>query len=155
MGAASGERSELISTIDGHSQAGLSGQGRRRARQPVPRTRRVELTLTGEEYAVLAAAAGRAGLARRAYAAQAALAAANGKPISDHESLGQALIELMRAAGLVRRIAANINQAVAKLNATGQPAGNLPAYAAQSIRRADHIDQVADAVRKALRRRSR
>ena len=115
----------------------------------------MEFTLTGEEYAVLAAAAGRAGLARRAYAAQAALAAANGKPISDHESLGQALIELMRAAGLVRRIAANINQAVAKLNATGQPAGNLPAYAAQSIRRADHIDQVADAVRKALRRRSR
>jgi len=155
LGAASGERSELISTIDGHSQTGLSGQGRRRARQPVPRTRRVELTLTGEEYAVLAAAAGRAGLARRAYAAQAALAAANGKPISDQESLGQALIELMRAAGLVRRIAANINQAVAKLNSTGQAAGNLPAYAAQSIRRADHIDQVADAVRKALRRRSR
>jgi len=155
LGAASGERSELISTIDGHSQTGLSGQGRRRARQPVPRTRRVELTLTGEEYTVLAAAAGRAGLARRAYVAQAALAAANGKPVSDHESLGQALIELMRAAGLVRRIAANINQAVAKLNATGQPAGNLPAYAAQSIRRADHIDQVADAVRKALRRGSR
>jgi len=155
LGAASGERSELISTIDGHRQAGLSGQGRRRARQPVPRTRRVELTLTGEEYAVLAAAAGRAGLARRAYAAQAALAAANGKPISDQEPLGQALTELMRAAGLVRRIAANINQAVAKLNATGQPAGNLPAYAAQSIRRADHIDQVADAVRKALRRGSR
>ena len=156
MGAASGERSELISTIDGHRQAGLSGQGRRRARRPVPRTRRVEFTLTGEEYAVLVAAAGRAGLARRAYAAQAALAAAaSGKPISDHESLGQALTELMRAAGLVRRIAANINQAVAKLNATGQAAGNLPAYAAQSIRRADHIDQVADAVRKALRRRSR
>ncbi len=61
----------------------------------------------------------------------------------------------MRAAGLVRRIAANINQAVAKLNSTGQAAGNLPAYAAQSIRCADHIDQVADAVRKALRRRSR
>ncbi len=156
MGAASGERSELISTIDGHSQAGVSGQGRRRARQPVPRTRRVEFTLTGEEYAVVVAAAGRAGLARRAYAAQAALAAAaDGKPISDQESLGQALIELMRAAGLVRRIAANINQAVAKLNAIGQPAGNLPAYAAQSIRHADHIDQVADAVRKALRRRSR
>ena len=60
------------------------------------------------------------------------------------------LIELMRAAGLVRRIATNLNQAVAKLNATGQPAGDLPRYAAESIRRADHIDQVADAVRKAL-----
>ena len=94
----------------------------------------MEFTLTGEEYAVLVAAAGRAGLARRAYAAQAALAAAaNGSPLSDQESLGQVLIELMRAAGLVRRIGTNLNQAVAKLNATGQPAGNLPA-----LRRREH-----------------
>jgi len=116
----------------------------------------VEFALTGEEYAVVIAAAGRAGLARRAYAAQAAMAAAaNDRTPIDQESLGQILIELMRAAGLVRRIAANLNQAVAKLNATGQPAGDLPRYAAESIRRADHIDQVADAVRKALTRRSR
>ena len=70
--------------------------------------------------------------------------------VSDQESLRRALIELMRAAGLVRRIGTNINQAVAKLNATGQPAGNLPGYAAGTIHRADHIDEVADAVRKAL-----
>ncbi len=137
-------------TGDG-SQAGIRRQGRRRARQPVPRTRRVEVTLTGEEYTVIDAAARRAGLARRAYIAQAVLAAAaNGGPLSDRESLRGALIELMRAAGLVRRIGTNISQAVAKLNATGQPAGNLPGYAAGTIRRADHIDEVADAVRKAL-----
>ncbi len=142
----------MTGTIDSHGQAGGSGQGWRRARQPIPRTRRVEFTLTGEEYAVVIAAAGRAGLARRAYAAQAAMAAAaNGRIVGDQESLGQILIELMRAAGLARRIAANLNQAVAKLNATGQPAGDLPRYAAESIRRADHIDQVADAVRKTLR----
>ena len=140
----------MAGTISG-SGTGVGRQGRRRARQPVPRTRRVEFTLTGEEYAVVVAAADRAGLARRAYAAQAALAAAaNGTSASDQESLGQALIELMRAAGLVRRIATNINQAVARLNATGQPTGNLPCYAAESIRRADHIDEIADAVRKAL-----
>ena len=46
----------------------------------------------------------------------------------------------MRAAGLVRRIGTNITQAVAKLHATGQPAGNLPNYVAGTIRRADHID---------------
>jgi hypothetical protein len=131
-------------------QAGGSGQGRRRARQPVPRTRRVEVTLTGEEYAVIEAAARRAGLARRAYIAQAVLAAANGGPLGDRESLRRALIELMHAAGLVRRIGTNINQAAAKLNATGQPAGDLPGYAAGTIRRADHIDAVADTVRKAL-----
>ena len=48
-------------------------------------------------------------------------------------------------------IAINLNQAVAKLNATGQPAGELLRYAADSTRRADHIDAVADTVRKALR----
>ncbi len=56
----------------------------------------------------------------------------------------------MRAAGLVRHISTNIHQAVAKLDATGQPARGLPGYAAGTIRRADHIDEVADAVRKAL-----
>jgi len=71
-------------------------------------------------------------------------------PPGGRESLRRALVELMRAAGLVRRIGTNINQAVAKLNATGQPAGDLPGYAAGTIRRADHIDEVADAVRKAL-----
>jgi hypothetical protein len=137
-------------TSDG-SQASISGQGRRRPRQPIPRTRRVEVRLTGEEYMIIEAAARRAGLARRAYIAQAVLAAAaNGGPLDDREALRQALIELMRASGLVRRIGTNINQAVAKLNATGQPAGDLPGYAAGSIRRADYIDEVADAVRKAL-----
>ncbi|MGH3203306.1 MAG: plasmid mobilization protein, partial [Streptosporangiaceae bacterium] len=108
----------MTGTTDGRSHGGGSRQGRRRIRQPVPRTRRVEFTLTGEEYAVVIAAAARAGLARRAYAAHAALAAAaSGRLIGDEESLGQMLIELMRAAGLVRRIAANLNQAAAKLNA--------------------------------------
>jgi hypothetical protein len=77
-------------------------------------------------------------------------AAANGGPVGDREALRRALTELIHAAGLVRRISTNINQAAAKLNATGQPAGNLPGYAAGTIRRADHIDEVADAVRKAL-----
>jgi hypothetical protein len=44
----------------------------------------------------------------------------------------------MRAAGLVRRIGTNINQAVAKLNATG----DLPGYATGTIRRADHITKL-------------
>ena len=59
---------------------------------------------------------------------EAALAgAANGTTISGQDPLELMLIELMRAAGLVRRIATNLNQAVAKLTATGQPTGDLPA----------------------------
>jgi hypothetical protein len=142
----------MTGIVSRSGQAGLSGQGRRRARQPVPRSRTVEFTLTGAEHAMLVQAAGRAGTARKAYAAEAALAAAaDPHLIGGQEPLGQALTELMRAGGLVRRIAANLNQAAARLNAAGQPAGDLPAYAAESIRRAGHIDQVAEAVRKALR----
>jgi hypothetical protein len=39
--------------------------------------------------------------------------------------LRQGLTELIRAAGLVRRIGVNLNQAVAKLNATGQRSADL------------------------------
>jgi hypothetical protein len=116
----------------------------------------VEFTLTAQEYATLAEAAGRAGMARRAYAATAVLdAAANGTTTIGQDPLEQVLIQLMHAAGLVRRIATNIGQAAAKLTATGQPAGDLPRYAAGCMRHADHIDAVADAVSKALRYRSR
>jgi len=141
----------MAGTISGSSPAGPGGQGRRRARQPVPRSRTVEFTLTGEEYALLVEAARQAGMARRAYVATVVLdGAANGTTISGPDPLELILIELMRAAGLVRRITTNLNQAVATLNATGQPAGELSRYAAESTRRADHIDAVADAVRKAL-----
>ncbi len=61
------------------------------------------------------------------------------------------LSELIRAAGLVRRIGVNLNQAVARLNATGRPSGDLVPYAAESIRRARHLDAVAEQVRDALR----
>jgi len=142
----------MAGTISGSSPAGRGGQGRRRARQPVPRTRWVEFTLTDQEYADLAEAARRAGMARRAYAATVVMdAAANGTTISGQDPLEQLLIELMGAAGQVRRIATNLGQAVAKLTATGQPAGELPAYAAGTLRHADNIDAVADVVRQALR----
>ena len=101
-------------------------------------------------------AARRAGLARAAYAARTLMAAADrDSGAGDQEFYRQALTELMRAAGLVRRIATNLTQAAATLTATGQPAGDLPAYAAWATSRADHIDEVADVVRKALRGRSR
>jgi hypothetical protein len=139
----------MAGTISGGSPASPGGQGRRRARQPVPRTRTVEFTLNAQEYALLVEAARRAGMARRAYVAQTVMAAAaNGTTANPLELI---LIELMSAAGLVRRITTNLNQAIAKLTATGQPAGDLPRWAVDSARRADHIDAVADAVRQALR----
>ena len=65
--------------------------------------------------------------------------------------LAEALGELVRAAGLVRRIGVNLNQAVAKLNATGQRSGDLLPYARESLRRAEMLTAAAEDVRKALR----
>ena len=133
------------------SRAGSGYRQGRRARQQAPRTRRVEFTLTDEEHEVVQTAARRAGLAPAAYAATVVLAAAANDSTSSPDPHRQALTELMRAAGLARRIATNLTQAATTLTAAGQPAGDLPAYAAAITRRADHIDAVADAVRKALR----
>jgi hypothetical protein len=135
-----------------HAEAGFGeAQGGRRPRQGTRRLHRVEFSLTSEEFGLLEAAAGRAGRARGAFAAEAALAAARGGPAVGNSPFPELLRELIRAAGLVRRIGVNLNQAVARLNATGQRSGDLVPYAAESMRRAEHLDAVADAVRKAIR----
>ena len=60
--------------------------------------------------------------------------------------LADALSELVRATGLVRRIGVNLNQAVARLNATGQRSGDLLPYARESLRRADMLTRAAEDV---------
>jgi hypothetical protein len=123
----------------------------RRPRQPSQRSRTVRFALSEAELAELEAAAARAGLARGAYAATTALAAARGTGPARDDGLRDLLAELVRAAGLVRRIGVNLNQAVARLNATGQQSGDLAAYAAESIRRSQHLDAVAEQARTAIR----
>ena len=124
----------------------------RRSRQPAPRGRTVRFGLSEGEFAELEAAAARAGLARGAFAAEAALAVARGQATMEAgDRLRDVLAELIRAAGLVRRIGVNLNQAVARLNATGQRSADLVPYAAESIRRAERLDAAAEQVRNALR----
>ena len=76
---------------------------RRRSRQAVPRPRLVKFFLTDEEVAELDEAAGQAGLARSAFAAEMTLAAAAGRATRAWSPLREALVKLMAAAGLVRR----------------------------------------------------
>jgi len=136
-------------------QAARRAQGvrsRRRPRRPVKRSRTVRFDLSDEEFGEVGAAAERAGLAKGAYAAQATLSAARGAGVPADSPLREALGEFMRAAGLVRRIGVNLNQAVARLNATGQLSGDLLPYAAESLRRAERLDQAAEEVRKRIRR---
>ena len=87
---------------------------------------------------------------RGAYAAQAVLARARGEGIPASAPLREALAELIRSAGLVRSVGVNLNQAVAKLNATGQPSGDLLPYAAESTRRARRLDAAAEELRRRL-----
>lgn len=122
----------------------------RRSRQSARRARRVEFTLTDEEFSELDAAASRVGLARGAYAARATLSVARGESSRGGVPLRDALAELIRSAGLVRRVGVNLNQAVAKLNATGQYSGDLLPYAAESIRRARRLDAAAEELRRRL-----
>jgi hypothetical protein len=123
----------------------------RRSRQSARRRRRVEFSLTDEEFGDLDAAAARAGLARGAYAAEAALSVARGVTCPADSPFREALGEFVRAAGLVRRIGVNLNQAVAKLNATGQYSGDLLPYAAACLRRAERLDAAAEEIRRSLR----
>jgi hypothetical protein len=122
----------------------------RRVRQSAARQRRVEFSLTEEEFGDLDAAAARAGLARGAYAAEAALSVARGVACPADSPLREALGEFIRAAGLVRRIGVNLNQAVTRLNATGQRSGDLLPYATACLRRAERLDAAAEEIRRRL-----
>lgn len=130
----------------------MSGEtARRRSRQAVPRPKLVQFTLTLEEFDEVSRAAEWAGMARGAYAADVTLAAARG--VSDRTSspLREVLGELMAAAGLVRRIGSNFNQAVAKLNATGQRSEDLLPSAQFCARIVQRLDEAAEQVRRSIR----
>jgi len=92
-------------------------------------------------------AAERSGLARGAFAAEAALASARGRQATAFSPLREALAELIAAAGLVRRAGTNLNQAVAKLNATGQRGEDLLPAAQFCVRVIRRLDETAEQLR--------
>ena len=123
-------------------------RGVRRARAQEPRVRRVTVRLSAAEGTTLAAAADRAGMALATYLCEAAMDAAEHRSVPVPKMQREMLAELIRVRGLVRRIGVNLNQAVARLNATGHRSGDLLPYAAESIRRAQLLDQAAEEIRK-------
>ncbi len=123
---------------------------RRRSRQAVPRPKTVQFSLTQEEFDQLSNAAARAGMARGAFAAEVALAAVSGTQARTASPLRETLDELMAAAGLVRRIGTNLNQAVAKLNATGQRSEDLLPAAEFCVRVIRRLDEAAEQVRRSI-----
>ncbi len=79
---------------------------RRRSRQAVARPHVVQFKLTDEEFIEVSRAAERLGLARGAFAAEAAAAAARGEEPPALSPLREALAEVMTAAGCRRRSSA-------------------------------------------------
>jgi hypothetical protein len=125
-------------------------QAGRRSRQASPRPHLVKFFLTDEELGALNAAASQAGLARGAFAAQSALTMARDSGAQDGSPLRAALVELMRAAGLARRIGVNLNQAVARLNSTSQPGEDLAPVAQMCGRVVRRLDDAAEQVRRSI-----
>ena len=128
----------------------VDGVRRRRSRQVVPRPKVVQFSLTEDEFAEVSEAAARQGLARGAFAAQATLASARGAPVAVWSPLREALAEVMTAAGLVRRIGTNLNQAVARLNATGQRGEDLMPAAQFCVRAVRRLDETAEQLRRSV-----
>jgi hypothetical protein len=123
---------------------------RRRSRQAAPRPKTVQFSLTQDEFEHVSQAAAAAGMARGAFAAEVTLAAASGAQARTASPLRETLDELMAAAGLVRRIGTNLNQAVAKLNATGQRSEDLLPAAEFCVRGIRRLDEVAEHVRRSI-----
>jgi hypothetical protein len=139
----------------GDAVAPRPAAARRRCRQSSSRRRRVEFSLTDAEFAALCEAAAAAGLARGAYAARVAVGAALGQAdggAGGQQLLREALAQLSRCAIQVGRVGTNLNQAVAKLNATGTADPALVLYAAEAIRLAGNLDEAAARVRRAVLR---
>jgi len=120
---------------------GVSGEAVRRPKV-------VQFSLTQEEFEEVSGAAERCGLARGAFSAEATLAAARGGQARAASPLREALGELMTAAGLVARIGTNLNQAVARLNATGQRGEDLVPAAEFCVRVIRRLDEAAEQVRR-------
>ena len=98
------------------------GSVRRRSRQAVSRPRVVQFSLTEEEFDEVSRAAERAGLARGAFAAEAALASARGTEARVCSPLREALVELIAAAGLVRRAGTDLTRRSPSLMRPGSAA---------------------------------
>jgi hypothetical protein len=115
------------------------------------RRHRVSVRLSDGELAALSAAAGRAGLALSAYLAQAGLDAAEHRAAPVGEVQREALGQLIRAAGQVHRIGVNLNQAVARLNATGAAGPDLEPAAAYCMQVLGRVDEAATHITRRLR----
>ncbi|MGH3188215.1 MAG: plasmid mobilization protein [Streptosporangiaceae bacterium] len=131
------------------AEASLRGGGRR-TRGKERREYPVTVKMSKTEKVTLSAAAQRAGMALAAYVCEAAMDAAEHRAVPVSKMHREMLAELINLAGLVRRAGTNLNQAVTRLNATGEPGPDLGASAAYCTRVLDHVDRAAELIRRRM-----
>lgn len=122
----------------------LPGPGYHRHRRTTRRGHRFNVTYDDAETAEITAAAARAGLTPTGYIASAALAAATSTRPPVHSPARETLLALMAASTQLRRLAGNVNQAVAALNATGQAPVWLHAALRTTMAAVARVDAAAE-----------
>jgi hypothetical protein len=130
-----------------------------RSRRNWPRaghTERVVLYCSQADRAELERAADSAGMSRSLFCAEAALAAARGTghglhKAQEREGLARLQRQLFAARTEVNRFAASVNQAVAKLNSTGDIPPELVAAVALTAASVARLDELITAVDRRLR----
>lgn len=139
--------------------AGSARVGRDRGHESPRRSRTITAAFTDAEYAALASAARRVGLTATGFCAHAALAAATTDAgnttafgVSDPriEALAQLQAELVQLRTGVTRVGTNLNQAVAALNARGEPPVWLRHVVEQCGRTLGAVDEAASQVHRRL-----
>ena len=127
-----------------------SGSGGRRSRGRVPREPAFKVKLAPAEKAAVRAAAARAGMAPGAFAAQAVVDVAEDWVRPGPAVRRELQAELTNLVHLVYRAGVNLNQAVARLNATGQPGPDLKPAAESCMRTVRRADEAIGLLRREL-----
>jgi hypothetical protein len=109
------------------AESAVRAPGRRRSRQKTARAHAVFARFSDEEFAVVAVAAARAGVTTTSYVARSAVAVARGEVAPLPSSTGEVVRDLVAARTQLVRYGTLLNQAVAKLNSTGQADADLGA----------------------------
>lgn len=127
---------------------GASHRRRRAHSDDDPRVHRVTVRLSEAEAAAVEANAAAVRMATSAYLAEAGSAPLVPDPAGPDGAAetGPLLVELMGLHRQVRGAAHNLNQAVARLHSTGEPAGDLAATAAYLARVAARADDLVTVI---------
>jgi uncharacterized protein (DUF1778 family) len=124
--------------------------GGRRTRGQERRDDHLTVKMSKTERATISAAARRDKMALAAFVYEAALAAAEYRAVPVSKMDRDLLRELMRLVDLVGPAVADLHQAVAHLNATGEAGPDLARSAAYFTRVLGHVDQAAELIHRRL-----